>query len=451
MARTYVAIDLKSFYASVECVERGLDPLKAKLVVADESRTDKTICLAVSPALKAIGVSGRPRLFEVLRTIPRRDFIVAPPQMKKYMEVSTKIFGIYASFVSPKDIHVYSVDEVFIDVTSYLKSYKMNAHDLTRTMIAKVLEETGITATAGIGSNLYLAKIAMDIEAKHMEPDADGVRIAELDEYSYRKKLWDHQPITDFWRIGPGYARRLKNLGIYTMGELAKYSLTGYDNLYKTFGINAELLIDHAWGYEPVTMQDIKNYHSDNHSISIGQVLAQPYRYNQTRTIVSEMADALALDLVKKNLVADQIVLTLGYDASNHFAGEKQKDWYGRLVPKYAHGSINLGDFNASASLIIDKSLELFDKIIDRSLTVRRVYIIANHVKIDDNTKKSVQLDLFTDYKQQEQNMKKEKSRQKAILKIKAKFGKNAILKGINFEEGATMRQRNSQIGGHRA
>ncbi|MBR2795546.1 Y-family DNA polymerase [Candidatus Saccharibacteria bacterium] len=453
MERVYVAIDLKSFYASVECVERGLDPLTAKLVVADESRTEKTICLAVSPALKALGISGRARLFEVLQKIPRSEFIVAPPRMKKYMEISTKIYGIYASFVAPEDIHVYSVDEVFMDVTAYLKNYKMTAHELTLTIIRKVLLETGITATAGIGSNLYLAKIAMDVEAKHMKPDKDGVRIAELDERSYREKLWNHAPITDFWRVGPGYARRLLKYGILTMGDLARFSLAGADLLYKEFGVNAELLIDHAWGYEPVTMSDIKNYQSDNHSVSSGQVLSEPYDFQKARLIVAEMADELVLDLVRKGLVTDQIVLTVGYDtvSARNYKGELVCDRYGRKIPKHAHGTINLVDFTVSTKNILAKTLELFDRIVDPELKVRRMYVVANHVKVDDGRKELRQLDIFTDYGQQLRDSAKEKRRQKAILDIKSRYGKNAILRGMNFEEGATMRKRNEQVGGHKA
>lgn len=450
MDKVYIAIDLKSFYASVECVERGLDPLKARLVVADPTRTEKTICLAVSPTLKALGIPGRARLFEVYAKT--RDFIIAPPRMQKYMEISTNIFGIYASFVAPGDIHVYSVDEVFIDATSYLKTYQMTAHELAQTMIRKVLAETGITATAGIGPNLYLAKIAMDIEAKHMQADQDGVRIAELTERSYREKLWGHTPITDFWRIGPGYARRLKSLGIQTMGELARYSLSGYDKLYATFGINAELLIDHAWGWEPVEMKDIKNYTSENHSLSSGQVLARPYGFLQARVVVSEMADALSLDLVRKNLVTDQIVLTVGYDVSNQNYREATKDFYGRKVPKQAHGSINLGEFTASSEQIMIKTAELFDKIVNPELTVRRMYVVANHVRRENLKAQPLkQLDIFTDYEKKRVKDAREKRRQKAILKIKAKYGKNAILRGMNFEEGATMRERNKQVGGHKA
>ena len=385
MGKVYIAIDLKSFYASVECVERGLDPLKAKLVVADESRTEKTICLAVSPALKELGISGRARLYEVLQKVPRDSFIIAKPRMRKYMEISAKIFEIYASFVATRDMHVYSVDEVFIDATSYLKNYQITAHEFARIMINEVLKQTGITATAGIGSNMYLAKIAMDIEAKHMKPDKNGVRIAELDEKSYRKKLWDYQPITDFWRIGHGYKKRLLDLGIYTMGELARYSLTGSDKLYATFGKNAELLIDHAWGYEPVEMKDIKSYVAENHSVSLGQVLSEPYDFDKARNIMLEMVDALVLDLVNKNLVTDQIVLTVVYDISTmkKYFGETQKDYYGRTIPKHAHGTANLGFFNASFKTIAKKTSELFDMIVNPELSIRRIYVVANHVRYD--------------------------------------------------------------------
>ena len=448
----YIAIDLKSFYASVECVERGLDPLKAKLVVADESRTEKTICLAVSPELKKLGISGRARLFEVLQKIPREDFIVATPRMNKYIDVSRQIYNIYTTFVAPEDIHVYSIDEVFMDVTHYLKCYRTNAHDLALKIIRQVLSETGITATAGIGTNLYLAKIAMDIEAKHMSPDKDGVRIAELTERTYREKLWQHTPITDFWRLGRGYAKRLKKYGIMTMGDLAKYSLVGSDKLYKEFGINAELLIDHAWGYEPVTIKDIKNYRSDNHSLSSGQVLSSAYDAKAARVVVSEMADDLSLELAKKDLYADQIVLTIGYDSSNaqNYKGQITKDFYGRFVPKHAHGSINLGKFTASTTVIIKNTLTLFDKIIDKNLTVRRLNIVANHIKYDDR-EPNKQLDFFTDYQSEAKNQIRETNRQKAILEIKSKYGKNAILRGLNFEPGATGRARNNQVGGHRA
>ena len=448
--KKYIAIDLKSFYASVECVERGLDPLTARLVVADSTRTEKTICLAVSPALKALGIGGRARLFEVYQKT--RDFIIAPPRMQKYIEVSRQIYKIYASFVATEDIHVYSIDEVFIDATSYLKNYQMTAHELAMTMIRKVLAETGITATAGIGTNLYLAKIAMDIEAKHMAPDRDGVRIAELDERSYREKLWDHQPLMDFWRVGPGYNRRLKKLGIQTMGELARYSLTGSDKLYAEFGVNAELLIDHAWGHETVTMQDIKSYQTENHSLSSGQVLTRPYSSSETRVVVAEMADDLALDLADKGLTTDQLVLTIGYDGSS--AGKSTDlifDYYGRKVPRHAHGTINLKVRTFAGKAIVEKTLELYDRIIDGELSARRINLTANHVKPDAGVNLPKQLDIFTDYERLVDDEAREKRKAKAILKIKKRYGKNAILKGINFEKGATQIQRNQQIGGHKA
>ena len=450
-ARKYIAIDLKSFYASVECVERGLDPLEARLVVADVSRTEKTICLAVSPALKALGISGRARLFEVYQKA--RDFIIAPPRMQKYIEVSQRIFRIYASFVATEDIHVYSIDEVFIDATSYLKNYKMTARELAMTMIKKVLAETGITATAGIGSNLYLAKIAMDIEAKRMRPDEDGVRIAELDEKSYRRKLWAHQPLTDFWRVGAGYARRLKKYGISTMGDLARFSLAGSDKLYHEFGVNAELLIDHAWGYEPTTMTDIKAYRSENHSLSSVQVLSQPYSSSRARIVIAEMADELALKLVRDELMTDQIALTLGHDKTNlkNYHGKVVSDHYGRMVPAHAHGTINLPSFTSASNQITTKTLELFDKIVDPDLLIRRMYIVANHVRPASLKKQAQQLNIFTDYEKLAEDIAREKRRAKAILKIKDRYGKNAILKGVNFEEGATQIKRNRQIGGHQA
>ena len=449
--RSYIAIDLKSFYASVECVERGLDPLKARLVVADPSRTEKTICLAVSPELKKLGISGRARLYEVYQKT--KNFIIAPPRMQKYIDVSQKIFKIYASFVATEDIHVYSIDEVFIDATPYLKNYQMSAHELALKMIRKVLKETGITATAGIGTNLYLAKIAMDIEAKHMAPDRDGVRIAELDEMSYRQKLWVHTPLTDFWRIGAGYNRRLKKLGILTMGDLARYSLTGSEKLYREFGVNAELLIDHAWGWEPVKISDIKNYRTANHSISTGQVLPEPYVYKKARVIVAEMADELALNLTYKHLYTDQIVLNINYDVSNlrNYRGKLTTDYYGRKTPAQAHGSINLNDFTMAPKKIINGTLELFDRIVDPKLTVRRVSITANHVRSDPNIGKLRQLDIFTDYKKLAHDTAREERRAKAILEIKERYGKNAILRGTNFEEGATQIKRNRQIGGHKA
>ena len=451
--KQYIAIDLKSFYASVECVERGLDPLTARLVVADESRTEKTICLAVSPALKALGIPGRARLFEVLQKVPKDSIIIAPPQMQKYMAVSQRIFQIYAEFISPDDIHVYSIDEVFIDATSYLKNYKMSARELAQEIIQKVLKATGITATAGIGANLYLAKIAMDIEAKHMRPDQNGVRIAELDEKSYRQKLWNHRPLTDFWRIGPGYSRRLQKYGITTMGQLARFSLTGAEQLYQEFGVNAELLIDHAWGWEPVEMVDIKNYSTDNQSLSSGQVLSRPYSYDEAQTVILEMADQLALDLVRKKLMTDQIILTIGYDTTSArgYTGAIQSDYYGRKVPAHAHGTTGLGQFTNSAATILEHTRQLLARIVNPELKIRRMYIVAGHVRPDSILKPLRQLDIFTDYAKDHEAKAKEKRRQLAILKIKQKYGKNAILKGLNYEKGATARERNQQVGGHRA
>ena len=450
MGKVYIAIDLKSFYASVECVERGLDPLTARLVVADASRTEKTICLAVTPALKALGISGRARLYEVYQKTS--DFIIALPRMRKYMEMSTKIFSIYATFVAPEDIHVYSVDEVFIDATSYLKHYKMTARELTRKMIGKVLAETGITATAGIGTNLYLAKIAMDIKAKHMEADSDGVRIAELDEMSYRRELWGHQPITDFWRIGRGYEKRLSKLGIHTMGDVARYSLTGSEILYKEFGVMAELLIDHAWGYEPVEMKDIRNFRSDNHSVCSGQVLSRPYKFDEARVVLLEMADQLALDLIRKKLMTNQLVLTIEYDVSNtkRYNGDLKKDPYGRKVPKHAHGTANLDGYSESQQEFMEKAGALFDRIVNPDLTVRRIYITANHVKYYYEKKPLHQLSIFTDYEKKMDEDARVSRREQAILEIKGRYGKNAILRGLNFEEGATQRDRNAQVGGHK-
>ena len=453
MAETkcYIAIDLKSFYASVECIERGLDPLRARLVVADPTRTEKTICLAVSPTLKALGIPGRARLYEVLAKT--KDFIIAPPRMKKYIDVSRRIFEIYTSFVSPTDIHVYSIDEVFIDATPYLTIYKMDGHKLALVMIRKVLRETGITATAGVGTNMYLAKIAMDIEAKHMEPDKDGVRIAELNEMSYRRKLWNHTPITDFWRVGPGYQRRLRELGIHTMGELARYSLSGSDKLYAVFGVNAELLIDHAWGFEPTTIQDIKSYKTDNHSVSVGQVLSRPYSFAEAKTIIAEMADELALDLTWKRLNTDQLVITVNYDVSNmkNYDGEVSVDYYGRKIPAHAHGTINLRTQTSADKTIVEKSLELFEKIANPRLSIRKIYVVANHVKLKSQEKQLEQLSIFTDYKKQIEEDARTDRRTEAILEIKERFGKNAILKGINFEKEATAIKRHGQIGGHKA
>ncbi len=489
-----ICIDLKSFYASVECVERGLDPLKANLVVADSAKTEKTICLAVTPSLKSLGVPGRPRLFEVqqiLKGVNERrrrvarygrfsgkssditqleadnsleaDFIIAPPRMAKYMEVSTKIYEIYLRYIAPEDIHVYSIDEVFIDVTSYLETYKCTAHQLAVAMIRDVLLETGITATAGIGTNLYLAKIAMDIVAKKMPADKDGVRIAELDEMSYRRQLWEHRPLTDFWRIGKGISRRLENAHMYTMGDVAECSVYNEDRLYRLFGINAELLIDHAWGWEPCTIADIKSYKPKAHSISQGQVLSRPYTFDEGNIIVREMSELLVLDLVDKGLVADQIVLTVGYDHTEipeDYEGVMEYDHYGRKLPKQAHGSKNLGEYTSSTKKIVSAMAELYNEIVDRRLLVRRMYVVANHVMYERDVKKDdfVQLDLFSDWEnvqaeqeKQEQEKQREKAIQQAMLGIKKKYGKNAILKGLNFEEGATSIERNGQVGGHKA
>ncbi|MBR3386539.1 DNA methylase [Candidatus Saccharibacteria bacterium] len=459
MTRSYIAIDLKSFYASVECVERGLDPLTARLVVADFRRTDKTICLAVSPALKeALGVPGRVRLYEVLQKARRLgvDFEAAPPRMRKYVEVSRQIYEIYTSFVAEEDIFPYSIDEVFIDATPYLKMYNCSAFELAEKMIAKVYAQTGITATAGIGSNLYLAKVAMDIYAKHMPPNEHGARVGELSEESYRRELWTHTPLTDFWRVGPGYQRRLNKLGIYNMGDLARYSLAGSDKLYATFGKNAELLIDHAWGYEPVTMQDVKSYESDNHSLSSGQVLHEPYAYDKARLIAWEMADALALELFEKGLTTDHLTLTVGYDKDNPgYKGVKVRDHYGREVPKPAHGSIKLERRTNSGRVMGEKILGLYDKLCLPELAVRRIMISAEHVKQGKNGENLdfmfLQPDIFTDYEKLEQEEARDSRLSAAEIEIKKRYGKNAILKAANYEEGATMRERNNQLGGHTA
>lgn len=498
----YIAIDLKSFYASVECIERKLDPLTTNLVVADSSRTEKTICLAVSPSLKQYGISGRARLFEVVQKVKEVNqqrlkqtfnyqfngesyddtelkedpnlalsYIIAPPRMAFYMDYSAKIYQIYLKYVSSDDIHVYSIDEVFIDVTNYLKKDNITPKQLAMKIILDVLKTTGITATAGIATNLYLCKIAMDIVAKHIKPDKNGVRIAQLDEMRYRKYLWNHRPITDFWRIGKGYAKRLEKVGLYTMGDIARCSLGKMDEyynedlLYDIFGINAELLIDHAWGYEPCTMEDIKAYKPENNSIGTGQVLDCPYEFNKAKLIVKEMLDLLALDLVDKGLVTNQIVLTVGYDienlSKNKYRGEVMKDPYGRKIPKHGHGTANLERYTSSSKLIIDAVMKLYDRIINKNLLVRRINISANHV-VDETTIKQkdeiVQMDLFTDYdalkKQKEQEavaLEKERKLQEATLKIKKKFGKNAVLKGMNLEDGAKTVERNKTIGGHKA
>ena len=504
--KTYIAIDLKSFYASVECRERNRDPLTTNLVVADPSRTEKTICLAVSPSLKKYGLSGRARLFEVIQKVktaneirklkaPNKvfcgssddsialqknpslkiDYITAPPRMAHYMEYSIKIYNIYLKYIAPEDIHIYSIDEVFIDVTHYLSTYNMTARELAMTMIQDILDTTGITATAGIGTNMYLCKIAMDIVAKHIEPDKNGVRIAELDEMSYRRLLWNHRPLTDFWRVGRGYSKKLEKIGLYTMGDIARCSIgkpTDYYNeelLYKLFGINAELLIDHAWGYEPCTMEDVKTYKPETNSISSGQVLHCPYEFDKARLVVKEMTDLMVLDLVDKGLVTNQIVLTIGYDIENitdknrsqSYKGTVTTNYYGKKVPKPAHGTTNLPKQTSSTTLITNAVMELYDKIVNKKLPIRRINIVANKL-VDEhsvkNANKYEQLDLFTDYeilkKQREKEnaeSEREKRMQNTILDIKKKFGKNAILKGMNLQEGATAKDRNNQIGGHKA
>ena len=502
----YIAIDLKSFYASVECVERQLDPLTTNLVVADAARTEKTICLAVSPALKAYGIPGRARLFEVVQKVreanrerrskaPGRQFsgsscyapelkehpeleisyIIAPPRMAFYMEYSTMIYNIYLKYLAPEDMHVYSIDEVFMDVTQYLHTYRMTARELAAKIVQEVLTATGITATAGIGTNLYLCKVAMDIVAKHTAPDENGVRIGELDEISYRQLLWDHRPLTDFWRVGGGYQRRLSEVGLFTMGDIARCSLGGdrdYYNeelLYRLFGVNAELLIDHAWGWEPVTMDLIKAYKPETNSISSGQVLQHPYDFAGGKLIVREMTDLLVLDLVDKRLVTDQMVLSVGYDIENlsepkirdSYRGEVTIDRYGRKVPKHAHGTANLGRRTSSTQLILDAVMELYDRIVNPGLSVRRVTVAANHL-VDEaeagEIQQFTQMDLFTDYAALEKEKEEEKARlakerklQEAMLSVKKKYGKNALLKGTNLQEGAMTVERNRQIGGHKA
>ena len=498
--KTYVAIDLKSFYASVECVARNLNTLDAFLVVADETRTDKTVCLAVSPALKTFGISGRARLYEVKRKVAeinlqrkraigkkefsgstiflselknnktlKLDIVIARPRMAEYMCVSTKVYETYKKFVAAEDIVVYSIDEVFMDVTNYFSLYKTSVKDLTMKMIKAVLKETGITATAGIGTNLYLAKIALDIVAKHIDADENGVRIAELDEKTYREKLWDHRPITDFWRVGKGTAKRLSEKGMYTMGDVALKSTYAENTLYKLFGVNAELLIDHAWGYEPTEVKDIRAYKPENNSLSSGQVLSTPYPYEKAKLIVKEMTELLVLDLVKKNLVTKQLVLTLVYDVENVsnelYMGEVVVDRYGRAMPKPSHGTENLKFYTSSGKLIGDAMVRLFERICDKKFTVRRIYIVAEKVLEEDVAKEKdaeqqefLQLDMFTDNEKEEKSrleleetLKKERARQKAVLAIQKKYGKNAVVKGMNLEEGATSISRNGQIGGHKA
>lgn len=498
MKEQYIAIDLKSFYASVECIERGLDPLTTNLVVADGARTDKTICLAVSPSLKSYGVPGRPRLFEVIARIKqvnnqRRwdapgkrfvgatydnrlllessayavDYITAPPRMLLYIEYSTRIYQVYLKYFSPDDIHVYSIDEVFIDVTHYLKTYKKTARELAEVVLKDVLSSTGITATVGIGTNMYLAKVAMDIVAKRMRPDEHGARIAELDEMSYRRILWEHRPLTDFWRVGRGYSKKLESHGIYTMGDVALASVQNEGLLYKLFGVNAELLIDHAWGFESCTIADIKAYRPSSRSLSSGQVLHCPYNAEGARLIVREMCDLLVLDMVDKGVCTNQITLTIGYDADNlkdnriFYSGEITTDHYGRAIPKHAHGSVNFKIHTSSTEEIMDGVMKLFDRIINPSLMIRRVNISANDLISEAEREREdcgEQMDMFTDYTKRENEEKnkkqryvKEKSRQRAMISIRKKFGGNAILKGMNLEEGATTINRNKQIGGHKA
>lgn len=500
MGRTFIAIDLKSFYASVECRERGLDPLDTNLVVADESRTDKTICLAVTPSLKSYGIGGRCRLFEVRQRVReanagRRhdapghklegkshfsselqanpslavDFLIAPPRMAHYMEYSTRIYKVYMKYVAPEDIIVYSIDEVFMDVTRYLKTYGLSPRELAMKIILDVLATTGITATAGIGTNLYLCKVAMDIVAKHIPADENGVRIAELDERSYREKLWAHTPLTDFWRVGRGYAKKLEENGMFTMGDVARRSLTDEDALFKLFGKNAELLIDHAWGYEPCTVEAVKAYKPSTNSLGSGQVLHEPYTAEKARIVLREMADALSMDLFAKKLVTDQIVVTIGYDIENirdakrraQYKGEVVRDGYGRQIPKHSHGTINLARYTSSTKQIMDAAAELYDRVVNRELLIRRLNVTACRVIPEDEAPRGdapEQLDLFTDYaaleaERERENaaLEREKRKQAALLKIKQKYGKNAVLRGMNYEEGATMRDRNGQIGGHKA
>ena len=495
LSRKYIAIDLKSFYASSECVERKLNPLKTNLVVADPTRTEKTICLAVSPSLKQYGIPGRARLFEVIQAVKKinyerlkkcpghkfkgksfnddelkrnpyleLDYIIAPPQMSHYIKKSTEIYQIYLKYIDSADIHVYSIDEVFIDVTKYLKTYKKSADEIASMLIKEVYNQTGITATAGVGDNLYLAKVAMDILAKHAKENKDGVRIATLDEMTYRKLLWDHLPLTDFWRVGHGLTKRLFNHGLLTMGDIARQSLIDEDVLYQEFGVNAELLIDHAWGYEPTTIEDIKSYVPENNSLTEGQVLPGPYEYEKAKLVIKEMAEALTYTMVRKGLLTDQIAITIGYDISD-ISKENiaiDKDWYGREVPKGNHSSLNLGLFTSSTTLICNAAANLFDRLVNKKLHVRRMFIVATRVikisEVKKYEKEHEQLNLFVDYDELEASKKerlatleKENKLQKTILEIKDKYGKNIVLKGHDFEEGGTTRERNNQIGGHKA
>ena len=498
MKKIYMCIDLKSFYASVECIERGLDPLNTNLVVADESRTEKTVCLAITPSLKQYGLGGRARLFEVVQKVKninyeRRknnnykkfnsksyldselkkdknlelDFIIAPPQMKKYMKYSTNIYSIYLKYLAPEDIFVYSIDEVFCDITNYLNMYQMTPKELVSKIIQDVYDTTGITATAGIGTNMYLAKVCMDIVAKQSEPNEIGVRIAEIDEMSYRKLLWNHKPLTSFWRVGKGIANKLEKNGLYTMGDIARCSLNNENLLYKLFGVNAELLIDHAWGWEPTTIEDVKEYKPERNSISSGQVLHSPYKYEKAKLIVREMIDLLSLDLTDKHLVTKQLVLDIGYDIENLtnptirrlYDGEITIDSYGREVPKHSHGTINL-DYNTSSTKVLSKKcIELFDRIVNKNLLIRKINITACNVINENKSKNEVvfeQLNLFCSVNDSEQNIEEKKKQeednklQHTLINIKNKYGKNSILKGMNLEEGATTIDRNNQVGGHK-
>jgi len=499
MNRVYACIDLKSFYASVECRERGLNPLTTNLVVADESRTEKTVCLAITPSMKQYGLGGRARLYEVVQKVREvnyqrkkanyykpfsnkstndlelkkdktleLDYIVASPRMAYYMDYSTKIYNVYLKYIAPEDIYVYSIDEVFCDITNYLNYNNMTPRELVTKMIHDVYETTGITATGGIGTNMYLAKVAMDIVAKHTEPDIFGVRMAELDELSYRKTLWNHQPLTSFWRVGNGYAKKLESNGLYTMGDIARCSIENEDLLYKLFGVNAELLIDHAWGWEPCTIKDIKSYKPDRKSLGSGQVLHCPYNYKKAKLIVKEMADLLSLDLVSKKLVTDQLVMTVGYDIENltnpsirnKYNGEVTTDHYGRKIPKHSHGTINIDHQTSSSKVIIEKMVELYENIVNKDLLIRRINIVANNV-VDENKIKDKpqyqQFDLFTNYQELDEKNKKQKEEEKeehklqnVLLSIKQRYGKNAILKGMNLEDGGTTIDRNGQIGGHK-
>ncbi len=496
--KTYIAIDLKSFYASVEARERGLDPMTTNLLVADPSRTEKTICLAVSPSLKAYGISGRARMFEALQQIktannerlrkaPGRkftgssyddnelkanpnlsiDYVVAVPRMALYIEYSTRIYEVYLKYVAPEDIHVYSIDEVFIDATAYLKTLKISAHDFAMMLIKDVLAATGVTATAGIGTNLYLCKVAMDITAKHIPADKDGVRIAELDEMSYRRLLWDHRPLTDFWRVGKGISKKLEQNYMFTMGDVARCSVYNEDLLYKLFGINAELLIDHAWGWEPCTIADVKAYKPETNCLSSGQVLHCPYDFDKTKIVIKEMLEALSLDLVEKKLVTDQIVMTIGYDIENltddtrrkAYKGEIKTDFYGRQVPKHARGTVNIGRKTSSTRLITDAVLKIYDEVVNPDLLIRRINLTANRVVPEDTASQATvpyQLSLFEVFdeeklKKEDAELEKERKIQETLIGIKNKFGKNAILKGLNLQEGATAKDRNEQIGGHKA